>query len=40
VGCALAWGAGLYLRFTGAIAATSPVFEYAKLAVLAWIAVS
>jgi hypothetical protein len=30
---------GLYLRVTGAIPATSPVFDYAKLAVLAWIAV-
>jgi hypothetical protein len=30
---------GLYLRVTGAIPATSPVFAYAKLAVLAWIAV-
>jgi len=31
--------AGLYLRLTGAIPATSPVFDYAKLAVLAWVAV-
>jgi hypothetical protein len=30
---------GLYLRVTGAIPATSPVFSCAKLAVLAWIAV-
>jgi hypothetical protein len=27
--------AGLYLRISGAISATSPVFDYAKLAVLA-----
>lgn len=31
--------AGLYLRISGAISATSPVFDYAKLAVLAWVAV-
>ena len=31
--------AGLYLRVTGAIPATSPVFQYAKLSILAWVAV-
>ena len=31
--------AGLYLRLTGAIPATSPVFEYAKLSIIAWVAV-
>ena len=30
---------GLYLRLTGAIPATSPVFGFAKLSVLAWIMV-
>ena len=30
---------GLYLRFSGAIPATSQVFDYAKLSVIAWVAV-
>jgi hypothetical protein len=30
---------GLYLRFSGAIPDTSPVFDYAKLSVIAWVAV-
>lgn len=30
---------GLYLRFSGAIPATSQVFEYAKVSVVAWVAV-
>ncbi len=30
---------GLYLRFSGAIPETSPVFDYAKLSVIAWVAV-
>ena len=30
---------GLYLRATGAISATSPIFGFAKLSILAWVAV-
>jgi glycosyl transferase family 2 len=30
---------GLYLRFSGAIPATSQVFEYAKVSIVAWVAV-
>ena len=29
---------GLWLRFSGAIPETSPVFDYAKLSVIAWVA--